>query len=86
MSHEMDAEDFLLSKDAEIAALREELQVARYNIERLESEVSQLYRAAQAATRENLDLRKRLQHYIDEADEEIRLAAARRAELEALEQ
>jgi peptidoglycan hydrolase CwlO-like protein len=83
MSHEMEMEDFVRSKDAEIHALREELQVARYNIERLEREVSELYRSAQAATKENLLLRKQLQSWADDADELI--AKARRAELEALE-
>ena len=80
----MEQEDFLRAKDAEIGALREELQRARLTIERLEGEIAELYRAAQAATRDNLDLRKRLQAYIDEADAEIQLAALRRAEAEAL--
>jgi hypothetical protein len=47
--------------------------------------VAQLYRAAQTATRENLDLRQRLQAFYDEADAEIQLAALRRKELEAME-
>jgi predicted RNase H-like nuclease (RuvC/YqgF family) len=81
----MEQEDFIRAKDAEIASLREELQLARYNVERLEGEVSDLYRAAQQATRENLDLRQRLQAFYDEADAEIQLAALRRAEAEALE-
>jgi hypothetical protein len=72
-------------KDTEINALREELQRARLTVERLEVEVSDLYRAGQTATRDNLDLRKRLQVYIDEADAEIQLAALRRAEVEAIE-
>lgn len=72
-------------KDTEINALREELQRARLTIERLEAEVGHLYRAGQTATRDNLDLRKRLQVYIDEADAEIQLAALRRAEVEAIE-
>jgi hypothetical protein len=83
MSHEMEMEDFIRVKDAELGALREELQRARLTIERIEAELAQLYRAAQTATRENLDLRKRLQGYIDEADAEIQLAALRRAEAEA---
>jgi predicted RNase H-like nuclease (RuvC/YqgF family) len=81
----MEQEDFIRAKDAEICALREELQVCRYNIERLEREVSDLYRAAQTATKENLELRKQLQAWADEADAEIQLAALRRAEAEALE-
>jgi hypothetical protein len=72
-------------KDTEINALREELQRARLTIERLEVEVGDLYRAGQTATRDNLDLRKRLQVYIDQADAEIQLAALRRAEVEAIE-
>ncbi len=85
MSHEMEQEDFVRAKDAEIASLREELQRARLTIERIEAELAQLYRAAQTATRENLDLRQRLQAFYDEADAEIQLAALRRAEAEALE-
>ena len=81
----MTMEDFVRNRDAELTALREDLQQARLTIERLEAEISQLYAAAQTATRDNLDLRKRLQAYIDEADVEIQLAAARRAELEAIE-
>ena len=81
----MTMEDFVRNRDAELTALREDLQQARLTIERLEGEVGDLYRAAQIATRDNLDLRKRLQAYIDEADVEINLAAARRAELEAIE-
>ena len=85
MSHEMEQEDFVRAKDAEIASLREELQRARLTIERIEAELAQLYRAAQAATRENLDLRQRLQAFYDEANAEIQLAALRRKELEAME-
>ncbi len=85
MSHEMDMEDFVRVKDAELGALREELQRARLTIERIEAEVAQLYRAAQTATRENLDLRQRLQAFYDEADTEIQLAALRRKELEAMD-
>jgi predicted RNase H-like nuclease (RuvC/YqgF family) len=81
----MEQEDFVRAKDAEIASLREELQRARLTIERIEAELAQLYRAAQTATRENLDLRQRLQAFYDEADAEIQLAALRRAEAEALE-
>ena len=69
----------------ENVALREDLQRARLTIERLEGEIENLYRAAQAATRHNLELTKRIQAMADEADAEIELAAARRAELEALE-
>jgi predicted RNase H-like nuclease (RuvC/YqgF family) len=81
----MEQEDFIRAKDAEIGALREELQRARLTIERIEAELAQLYRAAQTATRENLDLRQRLQAFYDEADAEIQLAALRRKELEAMD-
>jgi len=83
MSHEMEIEDFVRAKDAEIGALREELQRCRLIIERLETEIAELYTAAKRATKENLDLRKRLQAWADEADAEIQLAALRRAEAEA---
>jgi predicted RNase H-like nuclease (RuvC/YqgF family) len=85
MSHEMDMEDFIRAKDMQIASLCEELHRERMNSERLEAEIANLYRAAQAATRDNVELRKRLQGYIDEADAEIQLAALRRKELEAME-
>jgi predicted RNase H-like nuclease (RuvC/YqgF family) len=85
MSHEMEMEDFIRAKDAQIGALCEELHRERMNSERLEAEIANLYHAAQKSTRENLELRKRLQGYIDEADAEIQLAALRRAEAEALE-
>jgi len=85
VSYEMEQEDFVRAKDAEIGALREELQRARFNIQRLENEVSDLYHNLCEMTKDNLDLRKRLQSWADEADAEIQLAAARRAELEAIE-
>jgi predicted RNase H-like nuclease (RuvC/YqgF family) len=85
MSHEMEQEDFVRAKDAEIGALREELQRYRLIIERLENEISELYTAAKRATKDNLDLRKQLQSWADEADAEIQLAKLRRAELEACE-
>ena len=84
-SYEMEAEDYLRTKDMQIASLCEELHRERMNSERLEAEIANLYHAAQAATRDNVELRKRLQAYIDEADAEIQLAALRRAEAEALE-
>ena len=85
MSHEMEMEDFIRAKDMQIGALSEELHRERMNSERLEAEIANLYHAAQKSTRDNLELRKRLQAYIDEADAEIQLAKARRAEAEALE-
>jgi hypothetical protein len=61
----MEAEDFIRAKDMQIASLCEELHRERMNSERLEAEIANLYHAAQKSTRENLDLRKRLQAYID---------------------
>jgi hypothetical protein len=81
----MEQEDFIRAKDAEIGALREELQRCRLIIERLEAEIAELYTAAKRATKDNLDLRKQLQSWADEADAEIQLAKLRRAELEACE-
>jgi predicted RNase H-like nuclease (RuvC/YqgF family) len=83
MSHEMEVEDFIRVKDAELGALREELQRCRLIIERLEAEIAELYTAAKRATKDNLELRKQLQSWADEADAEIQLAKLRRAEVEA---
>ena len=92
MSYEMEAEDFMRAKDMQIASLCEELHRERMNSERLEAEIANLYHAAQTATRQhlelskrNLELTKRLQDIADEVNVEIQLAAARRAELEAME-
>jgi hypothetical protein len=92
MSHEMEMEDFMRAKDMQIASLCEELHRERMNSERLQGEIANLYRAAQTATRQhlelskrNLELTKRLQDLADEANVDIQLAAARRAELEAIE-
>jgi predicted RNase H-like nuclease (RuvC/YqgF family) len=79
----MEQEDFIRVKDAELGALREELQRCRLIIERLENEISELYTAAKRATKDNLELRKQLQSWADEADAEIQLAKLRRDELEA---
>jgi predicted RNase H-like nuclease (RuvC/YqgF family) len=81
----MEMEDFIRVKDAELGALREELQRCRLIIERLETEIAELYTAAKRATKDNLELRKQLQSWADEADAEIQLAALRRKELEAME-
>jgi predicted RNase H-like nuclease (RuvC/YqgF family) len=83
--YEMEQEDFVRGKEAEIAALRQELEKCRLVIERLEREIAELYTAAKRATKDNLDLRRQLQSWADEADAEIQLAKLRREELEALE-
>jgi len=88
----MEQEDFIRAKDMQIASLCEELHRERMNSERLEAEIANLYHAAQKATRQhlelskrNFELTKRLQDIADEANVDIQLAAARRAEAEALE-
>lgn len=79
----MEEEDISRHKDAEIAALREEIAHVRVVLEAAKREGELLFEAARLATKENVELRKRLQSWADDADELI--ARARRAELEALE-
>lgn len=79
----MEMEDYVRLKDAEIAALREELAHERMKRAAAEREAELCFQAAQVTTRENVAMRKRLQSWADDADELI--AKARRAELEALE-
>jgi len=83
MSYEMEQEDFMRQRDAEIASLREELHRLALDNEAKDREIDLLHAAATASTRENLQLRKQLQSWADQADEEIRLAELRRAEMEA---
>ena len=85
MSHEMEVEDFVRAKDAEIGALREEVHCLRLDNEAKDREIELMLDAARKATKENLDMRKQLQAWADEADAEIQLAKLRRAELEAME-
>jgi len=80
---EAEMHDLHLLKDAEIGALREELQRERNKREAAEREAQLLFEAAQLATKENMELRKRCHAWADDADELIR--KARQAELEALE-
>ena len=86
MSYEMEQEDFVRQKDAEISSLREEVHRLALDNEAKDREISLLHNAARRATKENIELRKQLQSWADEADSDIQLAAARRAELEALEE
>jgi|SanBayMetagenome_1026888.scaffolds.fasta_scaffold54108_1 non-homologous end joining protein Ku len=85
MSYEMEQEDFVRIKDAEIASLREELarEFNRRNVAEKEAEI--LMEECLRLKREVRDLRKQVQSWADEADADIQLAALRRAELEALE-
>jgi hypothetical protein len=81
----MEQEDFIRAKDAEICALREELHLIRLDNEAKDREIELLHDAARKATKENLEMRKQLQAWADEADAEIQLAKLRRVELEAME-
>jgi non-homologous end joining protein Ku len=85
MSYEMEQEDFVRIKDAEIASLREELarEFNRRNVAEKEAEI--LMEECLRLKREVRDLRKQVQSWADEADADIQLAALRRAEMEALE-
>ena len=80
----MEQEDFIRAKDAEICALREEVHRLRLDNEAKDREIELLHDAARKATKENLEMRKQLQAWADEADAEIQLAKLRRQELEAL--
>ena len=81
----MEQEDFLRTKDAEIGALREELQRLRLDNEAKDREIEVLDKAAREVSRQNFLMRQQLQSWADEADGEIQLAKIRRSELEALE-
>lgn len=82
MSYEMEAEDLLR---AEVSSLREELHRVQMDNEAKDREIAELYKAGLALSKQNLEMRKQLQSWADEADADIQLANARRAELEALE-
>lgn len=85
MSHAMEAEDFVSQLRAEVGALREELHRVQMDNEAKEREIEELHKSAVALSKQNVEMRKQLQSWADEADADIQLAAARRAELEALE-
>lgn len=85
MSHEMEAEDFINQLRAEVAALREELHRVQMENEAKDREIEELHKSAVALSKQNLEMRKQLQSWADEADADIQLAKLRREELEALE-
>ena len=85
MSYEMEQEDFVTQIRAEVAALREELHRVQMENEAKDREIEELHKAGLAMSKQNLEMRKQLQSWADEADADVQLAAARRAELEALE-
>ena len=81
----MEMEDFVTQLRAEVAALREELHRAQLAHEAKDREIEELHKAAVTLSKQNLEMRKQLQSWADEADADIQLAKARREELEALE-
>ena len=81
----MEQEDFIRLKDAEIAALQEELIRERARREAAEKGEELAISAGLRWQRQYQDARKQLQSWADEADKEIKLAALRRAEVEAYE-
>lgn len=85
MSYEMEQEDFVRLKDAELAAEREENSRLRIRCAALEKENDLLIQSNLMLKREAHDLRKQVQSWADEADADIQLAKLRREELEALE-
>lgn len=85
MAHEMEMEDFVAQLRAEVCALREELHRVQIEGEAKDREIQELHKAAVALSKQNLEMRKQIQSWADEADADIQLAALRRAELEALE-
>ena len=85
MSFYGEHEDIVAPLHAEIGALREELQRLRLDNDAKDREIELMLEAARKATKENLELRKQVQAWADEADAEIQLAKLRRAELEAME-
>jgi gamma-glutamylcysteine synthetase len=78
-------DDVMAQMRAEIAALRDELHRAQLDNQAKDREIEELHKAAVTLSKQNLEMRKQLQSWADEADADIQLAAARRAELEALE-
>jgi gamma-glutamylcysteine synthetase len=85
MSHEMECEDFVAQLRAEVESLREELHRVQIEGEAKDREIEALHKAAVTLSKQNLEMRKQLQSWADEADLDIQLAKARREELEALE-
>ena len=81
----MDQEDFLRAKDAEIGSLREELQRLRLDNEAKDRESEMLLAESLRLKRECWDLRKQVQSWADQADEEVRLLKLRQQEREACE-
>ena len=83
MSFYGEHEDIVAPLRAEIGALREELQRLRLDYEAKERESEMLLSESLRLKRECWDLRKQVQSWADQADEEMRLAKLRQQEREA---
>jgi hypothetical protein len=81
----MEQEDFIRLKDAELASLREELARERARRESAERGEELAIASGLQWQRKYNEARKQLQSWADVADEEIKMAALRRAEVEACE-
>ncbi len=81
----MEAEDIIAMKNAEVAALQEELVRERTAREAAERAQDLAISEGLKWQRQYNQARKQLQAWSDEADKEIKLAELRRAEVEAYE-
>jgi hypothetical protein len=81
----METEDYLAIQRAELASLNEELSRERARRESAERGEELAIASGLQWQRKYNEARKQLQSWADVADEEIQLAALRRAEAEALE-
>ena len=85
MSFYGEHEDIVAPLRAEIGALREELQRLRLDNEAKDRESEMLLAESLRLKRECWDLRKQVQSWADQADEEVRLLKLRQQEREACE-
>ena len=83
MSFYGEHEDIVAPLRAEIGALREELQRLRLDNEAKDRESEMLLAESLRLKRECWDLRKQVQSWADQADEEVRLLKLRQQEREA---
>jgi hypothetical protein len=81
----MESEDYIAILKAEVGSLNEELVRERARREAAEKGEELAISAGLRWQRQYQDARKQLQSWADEADKEIKLAALRRAEVEAYE-
>ena len=81
----MESEDYIAILKAEVGSLNEELVRERARREAAEKGEELAIASGLQWQRKYNEARKQLQSWADLADEEIKLAALRRAELEAIE-